>query len=101
MRISAISIISICALSTLLLYFLYYFLIPIIASGMYLNKKYAKSKYEDGIFWVKLNKEDPDYWVYKIDTTGVKIKDVCWVIYFKHKEAYDLYLKGREADGNK
>ena len=93
------SVILICLGITILLYFLYYFVIPIIVSGFYLNRHYAKAKYESGFFWVKLKKTDKDYWVYAIDTTGVKPKDICWQIYTQHKRAYNMYLAGRE-DGN-
>lgn len=101
MRISPVSIFFICIGAAFVLYFLYYFVIPIIVSGIYLNRTYAKSKYECGFFWVKLKKEDKDYWVYKIEVTGVKPKDVCWNMYMQHKEAYKLYLAGREADERK
>ena len=98
MRIGAVTIIFICLLASVFLYLIYYFIAPIIASGWYLNHTYAVSKFENGFFWVKLKKEDKDYWVYKIDVTGVKVKDVCWQMFFKHKEAYELYLAGRNAD---
>ena len=101
MRISAVSIIFVCIGAASVLYFLYYFVIPIIVSGLYLNRTYERSKYEDGFFWVKLKKEDKDYWVYKIEVAGVKPRDVCWFMYLKHKEAYELYVAGREADERK
>ena len=101
MRVSAVSIILVCLGAAAILYFIYYFVIPIIVSGWYLNHTYAASKYECGFFWVKLNKDDPDYWVYKIEMNGVKIRDACWVMYFKHKEAYQMYMAGREADERK
>ena len=98
---SAVSIFFVCIGAAAVLYFIYYFVIPIIVSGWYLNHTYAASKYEGGFFWVKLKKDDPDYWVYKIEIQGVRIRDVCWQMYAKHKEAYQMYIAGREADGTK
>lgn len=98
MRISPVSIIFVCIGAAAILYIFYYFIIPIFVSGFYLNSHYAKSKYEDGFFWVKLKKEDSDYWVYKIDTEGVNIRDVCWYMLYQHKRAYKMYLEGRESD---
>ena len=96
MQPSAVSIVLVCLGATAILYFLYYFLIPILLSGHYLNSHYAKSKYKDGFFWVKLKDTDRDYWVYKIDISGCKIRYVCWIIYWQHKKAYEMYLGGRD-----
>lgn len=101
MRFSAVSIVFICIGAAAVLYFLYYFLIPILLSGYYLNHQYAKSKYESGFFWVKLKDTDKDYWVYGIDMMGVKIRDVCWTIYQQHKNAYQIYVNWRDdIDGD-
>ena len=96
MRFSAVNIVFVCIGVTSVVYFLYFFLVPIVISGFYLNRHYAASKYEDGFFWVKLNKEDPDYWVYKIDMTGVKIHDIGWYMLYQHKRAYKIYISGLE-----
>ena len=98
MRVNGISILFVCIGAAACLYFLYYFVVPIIACSFYLNSHYAKSKYEDGFFWVKLKKEDPDYWVYKIDMTGVRVRDICWYILYQHKRAYKIYVGGREDE---
>ena len=98
MQFGPVKIFFICLGLAAVLYFLYYFVIPIFISGFWLNRHYAKSKYEDGFFWVKLKKTDIDYWPYKIDMTGVHLKDVCWFIYDQHKRAYKIYLSGREDD---
>ena len=95
MQPGAVSIIFVSIGAAAVLYFIYYFLIPILASGFYLNSHYAKSKYEDGFFWVKLYKDDADYWVYKIDMSGVRIRDVCWYMLAQHKRAYKMYTEGR------
>lgn len=101
MQPDAVRIFFICVGAAAILYFIYYFVIPVFLSGYFLTHHYAKSKYENGIFWVKLKKEDKDYWVYMIDMTGVKVKDVCWQMYTKHKEAYEMYVKGRDDYGSK
>ena len=100
MQPSAVSIIFICIGAAAVLYFVYYFLIPIIACGYYLNHHYAKSKYEDGFFWVKLKKEDKDYWVYKIDMAGVRVRDICWYMLVQHKRAYKMYISGVEENND-
>lgn len=95
------TVILICAGLGILLYFLYYFIIPIIVSGYYLNHHYVASKYKDGFFWVKLKKTDTDYYVYGFDFKGLRAKDVCWFMVDKHKEAYKLYLAGRDDNEQK
>ena len=98
MQFSTVNIIFVCIGAASVLYCLYYFLIPIVVAGFYLNRHYAKSKYEDGFFWVKLKKEDKDYWVYKIDMTGVKLRNVGWYMLYQHKRAYKMYTSGLEVN---
>lgn len=86
----------ICLGAAAVLYFFYYYFVPLILSGHYLNTHYAKSKYEDGFFWVKLKKTDTDYFVYKIEVTGLKPRNVCWCMLDQHKKAYKVYLGGRD-----
>ena len=93
------SVILVCVGITILLYFLYYYLVPLFVSGFYLNRHYAVTKYKDGFFWVKLKKTDKDYYVYKFDFTGLRPKDVCWFMVKRHRDAYRLYLEGRDDNG--
>ena len=96
MQFGPVKIFFICLGAASVLYFLYYFFVPIFVSGYWLNHHYSKSKYEDGFFWVKLKRTDKDYFVYKIEVKGLRPRDVCWHMLDQHKKAYKLYIGGRD-----
>ena len=54
---------------------------------------YVDLKAENGCYGVKLDKADPTFHYYSIDTKNMKLYDIFWEMYELHKSAYPKILE--------